>query len=903
MKACLFKPCLIKPSLIKSCLIAVLLTATGGEWQVALAQTAPANCPAPAAGEMQPWLNTKYTPRCRAQFVLNQLKTIDAKFAFLSAGGPGRAGAGQPNPMTAMGLIRGGGVDGPAGVARGSGVTAFPTPLSVAATFDPALAARFGDLMGQDFFAAGQNGVTGPAMDMARTWHFGRVTESFGEDPFLAAAIVAPEVAAIQSHHVLATMKHFAVYTQEQNRSGDQPTGYKTANNEELSERALREIYLPDFRAAVVKGGGGGIMCSFPRVNGTYACENAHTLGILKNEWGFDGTVLPDYPDAQRTIIPAFLAGLDSGTMAPAAPGRGGDAPAFAGQKSLREGVDDGSVPVSRIDDMILRRLVPAFRIGVFENPATRKGDDISTQERRTAAAELITAGSVLLKNQGGILPLAPAVKSVAIIGAQATAQAVAVEQGSAYVKPTHLWPVLDAVRERAGQTVKVTFAQGTLGLNPLPNVPKAMLKTPGGEAGVRVEYFANTKRDFTGQPLAVRTEDAFYIDKSPAIDGLPKNLQWSARFTATFTPAVTGVQKFTLYGSGSARLFIGDKLIGEYLRADFTDTVFANVEMTAGQPVPIRIEFTPRVSFGNAARDQFDLKLGVYNALGWSAPDSLIEQAVAAAKASDVAVVFAGHRVGEGMDRLSLGLPNDQDALIAAVAKANPRTVVVLNTGGAVTMPWLAQVAGVLEMWLPGDAYGTAAARLLFGDAEPGGRLPVTFPKDESQGPATKPSQYPGSLYEDDSIDTTHFDEGIFIGYRYWDQYRQEPLFPFGFGLSYTTFTMKGLGVAKDADGVSVSVSVKNSGKRAGNEIVEVYLGFPASAGEPPRQLKGMAKVALKPGEEQTVRVHLDSDAFRYWDEKANAWATAPGAYQVMVGRSSRDIVYTANVTAPKSN
>jgi beta-glucosidase len=321
---------------------------------------------------------------------------------------------------------------------------------------------------------------------------------------------------------------------------------------------------------------------------------------------------------------------------------------------------------------------------------------------------------------------------------------------------------------------------------------------------------------------------------------------------------------------------------------------------MTAGQAVPIRLEFTPRVSLGGAARDQFDLKLGVYTALGWSGPDDLIEEAVQAAKNSDVAVVFVGHRVGEGMDRVSLGLPNDQDALIEAVAKANPHTVVVLNTGGAVTMPWLGQVAGVLEMWLPGDAYGTAASRLLFGDAEPGGRLPVTFPKDETQGPGTKESEYPGSLSDDGAVDTTHFDEGIFVGYRYWDQYKQDPLFAFGYGLSYTTFSAKGLGVTKEPGAVTVNVAVKNTGKRRGSEVVEVYLGFPAAVGEPPRQLKGMQKVTLNPGEEQTVHVRLDGDAFQYWAEARKAWATAPGAYQVMAGKSSREIFYTAGVAAP---
>jgi beta-glucosidase len=858
----------------------------------ALAQT----CPTPPATEDKPWLNTRYSPECRGRYLLGHFKTLDEKFAILASGGGG--GRGGPSPLDALGLKRGGGSDGPAGVARGTGVTSFPTPLSIAATFDPAMATRYGDLMGQDFFDAGLNGVTGPAMDMTRTWHFGRSTESFGEDPFLAASMVGPEIAAIQAHHVIATMKHYAAYTQEQNRSGDQPTGSKPANNEIVSERALREIYLPDFHAAVAVGHVGNVMCSFPRINGQYACENPHVLGILKNEWGFDGSVGPDFPDAQRTIINAFMNGLDRGTIAPRAAG-GSDAGTFAGEKSLRQGVDEGLVPVSRIDDMILRRFVPEFRAGVYENPATKKADDISTPARRAAAAELIAAGSVLLKNSNGVLPFGANVKSVAIIGAQATSNAVVVEQGSPYVKPTHLLSALDGIRERAGMQVKVSFAAGTLGLAPLPNAPKSMLTTPAGQPGVQVEYFANPKRDFSGAPIATRTEDGIAFDKTPAIDGLPKDLQWSARYTTNFTPTTTGVQKFTLFGGGSARLYIAGKLAAYFDRNDFSSCLFANVQMTAGQPVPIRVEFTPRTSFGAAARDQFGIKLGPYLALGWAAPDDLIAQAAAAAKQADIAVVFAGHQVGEGMDRFSLALPNDQDALIEAVAKANPRTVVVLTTGGGVTMPWLDRVAAVLEMWLPGDAFGNAAAKLLFGDAEPGGRLPVTFPKDETQGPATTPAQYPGTEAPDGSVADTHFDEGIFIGYRYWDQYNQAPLFPFGYGLSYTAFTMKGTGAKANADGgATVDVQVKNTGKRAGSEVVQVYLGFPKSAGEPPRVLKGMGKVTLQPGEEKTVPVKLDADAFQYWDEVRNGWATAPGAYQVMVGRSSRDIAWTGSVT-----
>ena len=873
----------------------LLLSAGSG---AVLAQGQTAACPAPPAGEERPWLNPRYSAQCRAQYVLDRLKTVDQKFEFLSSGGPGPGRGGQRNVMTEMGLVRGGGSDGPAGVARGTGVTAFPTPLSVAANFDPRMAARYGELVGQDFFDAGLNSVLGPAMDMARTWHFGRVTESFGEDPFLVASTVGPEVKALQSQHVVTTMKHYAVYTQEQGRCGSQPTGSEPAVNEVVSERAIREIYLPGFHAAIATGGAGSVMCSFPRINGTYACEHPYLLNVLKKEWGFDGTVGPDFPDAQRSIIPAFLAGLDSGVMAPgAAFGRGN---AFAGQKSLRQGVDDGEVPMSRVDDLILRRLVPPFRLGVFDNPAKKKADDISTPERRAAAVDVITGGSVLLKNKGNVLPLGATVKTVAIIGTQATEKAVVVEQGSPYVKPTHLAPVLPAVQARAGEAVKVLFSPGTLGLAPLLLVPKAMIKTPAGQTGVQVEYFANPRMDFSGQPLATKVEEAFTIDKAPQVEGLPKNGQYSMRYTAMFWPEKTGIQKFTLAASGTGRLFIGGKMIGEIARADFSDTVYANVPMTAGKPVEIRVEYTPREALGDVARPQFDIVMGLYFGLGWAGPDDLIAQAAATAKKADVAIVFVGHRLGEGMDRLSLALPNDQEALIEAVAKANPRTVVVLNTGGAVTMPWLDRVAGVLEMWLPGDSYGPAAARLLFGDAEPGGRLPVTFPKDETQGPGQKTTQYPGTVSDKGALDAATFDEGIFIGYRYWDQYKQVPLFPFGYGLSYSTFAMKGIGVKAANGGATVEVSVKNTGTRAASEVVQVYLGFPSAAGEPPKQLKGFRKVTLKPGEETALEIALDKDAFQYWNEQTHAWTTALGNYQVMVGRSSREIVYTTSLPVP---
>jgi len=293
-----------------------------------------------------------------------------------------------------------------------------------------------------------------------------------------------------------------------------------------------------------------------------------------------------------------------------------------------------------------------------------------------------------------------------------------------------------------------------------------------------------------------------------------------------------------------------------------------------------------------------FGMEMGLTLRVGHADPDDLVARAVETAKVADVAVVFAGERVGEGMDRSSLTLQADQNRLIEAVAAANPNTIVVLSTGGPVAMPWLDKVAAVLETWMPGDAYGPAVAAMLFGDAEPAGRLPVTFPADETQGPGTTRAEFPGETDPATGrLDKVHFDEGVNVGYRFFDAHDQQPLFPFGFGLGYGEVAMDGLGVT-DADGGGkiVRIRLRNDGSPATSAVPEVYLGFPAVANEPPKQLKGFAKVVLQPGEQRDVEIALPPAAFRYWDEGKGAWASG-GRYDVMLGRSSREIVWHETV------
>ncbi len=317
-------------------------------------------------------------------------------------------------------------------------------------------------------------------------------------------------------------------------------------------------------------------------------------------------------------------------------------------------------------------------------------------------------------------------------------------------------------------------------------------------------------------------------------------------------------------------------------------------MDVKKGVPVPIEVRYTARVTLADQAREMFATTMGPVVKLSHAPASALIQNAVDAARKADVAVVFAGHIVGEGMDRARLGLPPIEDALIEAVANVNPRTVVVLTTGGAVTMPWLSKVAGVLEMWLPGNSFGTAAAQLLFGDAAPGGRLPVTFPLTEAQGPGQSIAEYPGTPDRTGAPADVHFDEGLVIGYRYWNQHGQTPLFPFGYGLTYSNFKVSDVVLRKAGEGAVVEAAVRNTGKRTAADVIQVYVGFPKVAGEPPKQLKAFKKVTLAPGASATVDIPLGPEAFQVWDEKSHTWTTIPGNYQIMVGRSSQDLLAT---------
>jgi beta-glucosidase len=823
--------------------------------------------PTPARAAGRPWLVAGQTPQQRADELLAQM-TLDEKIAMVHgdtwpptgpfAGHvPGNARLGIPELFLS---------DGPNGVGNGStGVTAFPVAVTDAATWDRGLVEDYGAALGAEHAGKGHNVALSPTLNLLRTPLWGRESETFTEDPYLNGQTAAAEIRGTQSQHVIATPKHYAANNQESGRLGVPLGG--TAVNELISDRTLQELYLPGFRTAVQEGGAGAVMCAYQQVNGDYACQNPDLLNTLTSDWGFDGFVVSDWVFATRDAVLAANAGMD---MEMPLGTHFGDA--------LKAAVQSGKVPMARLDDMVRRILVAMFRVGLFDHPVG--GDPsavVSTPAHVALARTIAEQGSVLLKDAGGVLPLdARRDASIAVIGADAGAAAQVVEGGSGATTVAGLVTPIDGITARAGAGVDVTYAPGTLGTAPLPVLSGSVLApTSGTGPGLLATYYATP--DWSGTPVATHVDPSIDFATAP-VPGLPT--VWSARWTGTLTAEATGDYRFSVNGGGAFRLAIGGRQVADVPYADFPTTAHAFVHLRAGVPVTISLEYSTAVSIFGASVH-----------LGWQPPDpAMLDEAIAAARASDVAVVFVNDTTGEGADRTGLGLPGDQDRLISAVAAVNPRTVVVLNTGGPVLMPWLHRVAGVIEAWYPGQEDGNAIAAVLFGDVNPSGKLPMTFPASERQGPASDPAGL--------SLDTERYSEGLLVGYRWFDATGQRPLFPFGHGLSYTTFGYDRLRVSPGPGaGATVSVRVTNTGHRAGAEVVQLYVGDPPAAGEPPKQLKGYQKVTLRPGQHRTVTFRLAAADLAVWSEAQGRSVVVPGTYSVLVGSSSRAIRASGSV------
>ena len=760
--------------------------------------------------------------------------------------------------------------DGPAGVGQNaSGVTQLPAPVAGAATWDTAAVQRYGAVVGAEHAGKGNNVELGPTVNIVRDPRWGRAFEANGEDPYLAGKLGAADITGVQSQGVMAQVKHPAVYNQETHRS-------TTSDNAIVDERTMQEIYLPQFQDAV-KAGASSAMCSYSMINGQFACENPYLLNtVLKSQFGFKGFVTSDWW-ATKSTVAAANNGMDM------------EMPGFDNfGTALDTAVTNGQVAKSRLDDMVRRILREMFTFGLFDKaPSGSLDATVTTPAHAAEAKQISEEGTVLLRNTGHLLPLSGSTThSIAVIGDRAGSDALSVGGGSAQVTAPYVVTPVQGIADRAGSGTSVSYAQGPAPNGALSAVPTdALTPSSGSGHGLTGSFYPNTT--LSGAPVLTRNDvavDFNWYGGSPG-SGIG-GTGWSAKWTGTVTPPATGTYTFSLNSDDGSRLFVNGQQVIDNWGDHASATATGTVALTAGQAADIEVDYSQNGGGSNVT-------------LGWRPPGiDPITEAVNTAKASDVAIVFAGKWEAEGfgaggdLDDISLAASDNQ--LISAVAAANPHTIVVLNTGSAVTMPWANSVAGIFEAWYPGQEEGNAIAALLFGDVNPSGKLPVTFPASLSDVPAHTTAQWPGSN------DTVQYSEGVDVGYRWYDANDITPLFPFGFGLSYTTFDYSGLTVSDpdSAGNVTVSAKVTNTGSVAGSDVPQLYVGDPASTGEPPKQLKGFQRVTLDPGANTTVTFTVGTRDLAYWDDTRHGWTTPAGTYKIFVGDSSRDLPLVGSVT-----
>ncbi|AEV82307.1 beta-glucosidase [Actinoplanes sp. SE50] len=744
--------------------------------------------------------------------------------------------------------------DGPVGV-RGTGWApenpsiALPSPTALAASWDPELAVEAGRLLGQEARAKGVHVVLGPTVNLHRTPLGGRHFECYSEDPLLTGEIAAGFVRGVQEHGVGTTVKHLV--------GNDFETERMTVDVR-IPERALRELYLAPFER-VVEAGGWGVMSAYNGVNGASMAQNGRLQDeVLKREWGFDGVVVSDWR-AARDTVGAALGGLD--IAMPAMDNPWGP--------RLAAAVRSGQVPVEVVDDKVRRLLRLAARVGALGAPPVVTAAAVDGGE----VAHRVAARSFVLTRNRGVLPLPPErTGGIAVIGALAQ-DARVLGGGSAQVAPPHVISPLDGIRRVFGD---VAYA---VGADPRPFLPAA--QGPGWSAFTI---------DLGAYRFEVPTAAVRWLGDPPG--GLAVPDVTTLELTTTYTPEIGGEHVFAVSGFGTFQLTVGgQELYRGSLhppgtgRADLLlhprEQRFP-VRLAAGEPVRL----TLRQSFAPGTAHSAGTTLG-HRPPGPDA-DGLIAEAVDLARHCDVAVVVVGTTEqveSEGFDRTSLALPGRQDELVARVAAANPSTVVVVNAGAPVLLPWADEVAAVLLTWFPGQEAGAALAAVLSGAEEPGGRLPTTWPRHETDCPVL-------TVQPRDGVVT--YDEGIFIGYRGW---RAAPLYAFGSGSGYTTWEYSGL----TATATEVAVTVTNSGQRAGREVVQIYLSArdDGAVERPERWLAGFASVTADAGERVTVRIPLPERAFQVWTD---GWRTLPGRYTVIAAHALDDPRLTAEIEKPQA-
>jgi len=751
---------------------------------------------------------------------------------------------------------------------RSSPSTCFPTGIGMASTWNPALLEEAGAVIGQECLSLGVALLLGPKINLHRLPLNGRSFETFSEDPVLAGRLGAAVIRGIQQQGVGSCLKAMAGNNQQKDQQ---------QVSSEISERALRELYLRNFEVAYREGNPCAIMTSYNRLNGDYAAENRWLIQeVIKNEWKFLGLVVSDWRSIFHEKV--YRSGLD---LEMPGPGK------FLNPAGVTRALREGLLTEAELDDKVARILRLLVQYGRAEEAGSEFppiGDPRHHEVARRVAEESI----VLLKNTEGVLPLdRKSVKRLAIIGPNA-AEARLGGGGSASVTPISPVSPLEGIREIAGPEVEILYAEGCSLVGTMQPVNHGLehLSADGKwEPGLRAEFFPAGEPEGTPETAWIVPQVDFSWGWASPGPGVPRS-NYAVRFSGRLVPRATGTYRLGVFGQeGVVRLKLDGQTVfeewpagGGNFEAQYVSR-YRTLEypLTAGKPVELTLEYGKR-----AARAAVRLE--------WEEPGQAnpLDAAAELARTADAVVVCAGLSnllEGGSKDRDSIELPEVQTELIRRVAAANPRTIVVLFNGGPLATPWADEVGALVEAWYPGEAGGTALARILFGDVNPSGKLPDTLAVRLEDHAAT--ANYPGDGQ------TVHYAEGIFVGYRHFEAAGIRPQFPFGYGLSYTTFEVSppelSAGRLSENGEVTATVTLRNTGNRAGAETLQLYVrDREASVPRPPKELRAFEKVRLEPGESARVSLPVRWQDLAFWCETEHRWKVEPGEFEVLVGTDS---------------
>ncbi len=796
--------------------------------------------------------------------------SLEEKVALCAGSGPWHT-----TPVPRLGIPALKVSDGPNGV-RGNGVSGasaacFPVGAALAATWNVDLVRQVGDALGQEAQSKGAGIVLGPTVNLHRHPLAGRNFECYSEDPHLSARIAVAFIQGVQARGVGACVKHFV---------GNDSEFERHSISSEIAEAPLRELYLPPFEAAVREAGVRSVMSAYNRINGIYASSHEELLqGVLKNEWGFRGLVISDWGAATETVANAN-GGLDLEMPGP---------PKAMGEHLLAA-VRAGEVDESRVDDKVRRLLETLSACGRLDDDGPEEDERAEDRPEHRALARRVAAESIVLVRNRGALPWDPQrIRRLALIGPNAE-RAQIQGGGSSIVRAHYEVHPLAALKECLGEDVEIVHEKGCRIDKYLPAIDPASLRPAGGEdrPGLLLEYWNGE----IGHGPAVETRivrrcRAFWMGEfSPKVD----SRNFGARYSGSFTAEAEGLYSFGLQSAGSSRLFIDDALLIDNANDQQPGDAFfgngsaerrAQIHLEEGESYALRVEFQSDPALTSAGLQ--------FGALG-PQPDDGIERAVAAAEAADAVLLVLGtdgEWETEGNDRRDMALPGRQDELAERVLAARPDAVVALNVGSPVTLDWIETCGALLQISFGGQELGHALTDILFGEINPSGRVPTTWPARLEDSPAFP--HYPGG---DGRVE---YGEGRLMGYRGYERRGVEPRIPFGHGLSYTEFAYDKLRAPESAragEAVEVSIRVANRGSRAGQEVVQVYVREPgADADRPDKELRAFAKIDLDVGQAESIRFVLPARAFEHWDEIAGAWKAEPGPREIVVGASSSDL------------